>query len=213
MPDVRSASEIRRRIPVSQPKAIATTPTNTATPSPRRIHSSAPRDRFMNAKTLLPANSASASEQAAPSREMPTTEKPYARSRPATAAPVRINPRIGPAHGAHSNPVDTPRTSDRPMLGAASPPCPVHAPPNRTNGRDKISAKPGKQQCEPQHRKNHDREIRPSDWRARSRRRRTWPPRNRANVTAMPARTAARCAEKVDLRGRIRMATPAGYRG
>jgi hypothetical protein len=32
---------------------------------------------------------------------------------PSTAAPVRIKPRIGPAHGAQSNPVATPSSKDR----------------------------------------------------------------------------------------------------
>ena len=59
-------AEIRVRNPVSSPSAIAMTPTRTAAPRPRRIHSPAPSDLFMAANTRPPASSASASEVAAP---------------------------------------------------------------------------------------------------------------------------------------------------
>ena len=60
------ASETWVRNPVSRPKAIATTATSTAAPRPRRIHSPAPSERFIAAKTLPPTSSANASDVAAP---------------------------------------------------------------------------------------------------------------------------------------------------
>ena len=51
---------------LSQPKAMATTASNTATPSARLTHSPAPRDFFSAANTRPPARMATASEVAAP---------------------------------------------------------------------------------------------------------------------------------------------------
>src|SRR6516225_9135773 len=59
-------SETRVRKSVSTPKAIATTETSTATPRPRRIHSPAPRERFIAANTRPPTARASARDVAAP---------------------------------------------------------------------------------------------------------------------------------------------------
>ena len=60
------ASEACVRAPVSRPRAMATTPTSTATPRPRRIHSLTPSERFIAAKTRPPISKATASEVAAP---------------------------------------------------------------------------------------------------------------------------------------------------
>jgi len=59
-------SERRVRMSRSRPKATATTPARTAMPRIRRIHSSAPRERFMAAKTRSPARRATVREVAAP---------------------------------------------------------------------------------------------------------------------------------------------------
>ncbi len=53
--------------PVSQPMAMATTASRAAMPSPRRIHSPAPRCRVSAANTRPPIHTASASDVAAPS--------------------------------------------------------------------------------------------------------------------------------------------------
>ena len=60
------ASDACVSTPVSRPSAMATTPTSTATPRPRRIHSLAPSERFIAANTRPPISSATASEVAAP---------------------------------------------------------------------------------------------------------------------------------------------------
>src|ERR1700722_6218096 len=52
--------------PVSQPSAMATTPTSTATPSARRIQTSKDSDRFIAENTFFPASSAVPREVAAP---------------------------------------------------------------------------------------------------------------------------------------------------
>src|SRR6202021_283879 len=52
--------------PVSQPSAMATTPTSTATPRARRIQTSKDSDRFIAENTFFPARSAVPSEVAAP---------------------------------------------------------------------------------------------------------------------------------------------------
>ena len=52
--------------PLSQPRAMATTPSNMATPRPRRIHSPAPRDRFISLNRRPPASMVTASDTAAP---------------------------------------------------------------------------------------------------------------------------------------------------
>src|SRR3984885_9375881 len=147
MPDVLD-SESRRKTPVSQPNQIAPPPTSTATPSPRRIHSSAPSDRFIAANTLFPASSASASEVAAPAANANNKNVVWALG-PCKAAPAKINPSIGPAQGAHSNPVDTPSKTDRPTLGACCEFCPWTCPPSRTNGRLRYSAKFGNSNASP----------------------------------------------------------------
>ena len=54
-------------MPVSQPSAMAATATSTATPSTRRTHSPAAKERFMAAMTRVLAAAATASEAAAPS--------------------------------------------------------------------------------------------------------------------------------------------------
>ena len=71
------------------------------------------------------------------------------RWRPASAAPVRIRPRIGPAQGAQSRPVATPSRKDGPIRS-----CPAAASsadwdsraPSATSGRVSRSASAGKQQ-------------------------------------------------------------------
>src|SRR3977135_823681 len=65
------------------------------------------------------------------------------------AAPVKINPRIGPAHGAHSNPVDKPRINDWLTLGFDTLFCPWTLAPSRTKGRVKYSATLGKSNASP----------------------------------------------------------------
>ena len=64
--DAVLASETWVRKPVSTPKRIATTPTSTATPRPRRTHSPAPSERFIAVKTRPPMSRARASDVAAP---------------------------------------------------------------------------------------------------------------------------------------------------
>ena len=60
------AVEMRVRNPVSNPNAMATTPSSTNAPSPRLIHSPAPSDFFIAANTRPPIRSATASDVAAP---------------------------------------------------------------------------------------------------------------------------------------------------
>ena len=117
-------------------------------PPPRAI-ASEPRTRFP------PANTATASEVAAPAA--------YASSRntvlllaPSSAAPVRIRPRIGPAHGAHSNPVATPSSRDRPTLGFPSEPaefCETAAQPHQ-RPREPVRQRRPKQR-QPENRQHH----------------------------------------------------------
>ena len=99
----------------------------------------------MALNTRLPASNANASEAQAPAA--------YASSNtvvrgvgPAMAAPVSTRPRIGPAQGAHSNPVATPSRAEREIPPEAAP-----APgagrdsrsPAATNGRASVSANRG----------------------------------------------------------------------
>ena len=60
------ASETRVRNLVSRPSAMTATAARTAVPKPRLIHSPAPSDRFIAAKTRPPMTSASASDVATP---------------------------------------------------------------------------------------------------------------------------------------------------
>src|SRR6478736_953323 len=132
------AKDSRVSRPVSHPAAIATTPASTATPSPRRTQSTAPRD-FLKARSRpAPANTASARELIAPSA--------YAKSSsvvcvlgPLRAAPVSMRPRIGPAHGAQRNPVATPSAAEGSTLSDCPAPCSRRLP-NATNGRASQSA-------------------------------------------------------------------------
>ena len=128
------ASETRVSKPVSTPSPIASTPASTATPSPRRTHSPTPNERFISANTRPPTASANASEVAAPAAYTSNSSVVVALA-PCNAAPVSNNPRIGPAHGAHSKPVATPR----PAAAHAEPaPCVERCDnrlPSATNGR------------------------------------------------------------------------------
>ena len=137
---------------VSQPSAMATTPTITATPRARRIQTSKANERFIAAKTFFPARSAIASEVAAPNA-IRHQQKRRTNSGPRIAAPVKIKPRIGPAHGAQSKPVDIPSRNDLPrLLSVDGPPC--SRPPARTNGRVKRVGQRWKKQADSQHEKN-----------------------------------------------------------
>src|SRR6185312_14308776 len=110
------------RTVVSQPRAMATTPIMTATPMARRIHASQTRDFFIVANTLFPANRAIPKDVAAPSAKENRRNDVRAPG-PWRAAPVRINPRIGPAQGAQSRPVEIPSRNDVPGLaGCEGPP-------------------------------------------------------------------------------------------
>ncbi len=132
--------------PVSQPIAMATTASSAATPSARRIHSPAPSRRFSAVNTRPPIQIASASEVAAPSAY--ASSSPLVPTlAPCRAAPVRISPRIGPAHGAHSRPVATPISSEvptppRPASVALSADALSRAP-SRWNGDSRRSARAG----------------------------------------------------------------------
>src|SRR5277367_3446948 len=92
---------------VSHPSAMATTPMITATPKARRIQASNDKERFMAENALLPAKSAMPRELAAPSAK-DSNNKDERAPGPWIAAPVKIRPRIGPAQGAQSNPVEIP---------------------------------------------------------------------------------------------------------
>ncbi|MDT4852499.1 hypothetical protein FQZ97_867330 [compost metagenome] len=89
---------------------MAPTPASTAAPAMRRTPSPVGSVRFSADSSRPPDSSATASEVHAPvayassSSEVPTLA-------PLSAAPVRISPRIGPAHGAQSRPVPTPSHS------------------------------------------------------------------------------------------------------
>src|SRR5271156_6411760 len=108
---------------VSQPRAIATTPIITATPNPRRIHTSNESERFRAEKTLLPVKSAIPREVAAPKAKDRSKNEDRAPG-PCIAAPVKIKPRIGPAQGAQRSPVEIPSTKDFPIpVSADGPPC------------------------------------------------------------------------------------------
>ena len=153
-------SDTRARIPVSHPSAITTTPAMTATPSTRRTQTSTPRLRFIIRNTPCPASSASASAHAAPAAKV-RSSAPLRIPPPSTAAPVRIRPRIGPAHGVHSKPVETPSASDppidaRPSRGGWS------SPPSRTNGRDNESAMAGNSSAAPKTAKSTIASARPN---------------------------------------------------
>ena len=113
-------SETRVRKPVSKPNAMAATATGTATPKARLIHSPTPSDRFIAANIRPPTASASASDVAAPAA--------YASRRsvvptlaPLSAAPVRMRPSTGPAHGAHRSPVATPSNNEGNICAPGAP--------------------------------------------------------------------------------------------
>src|ERR1700678_1613143 len=114
------ASERRVSTLPSQPNAIATTASNTAAPNARLIHSPVPRERFKPANTRPPARIAIAREVAAPAAYANNNAEVWAFG-PEIAAPVRTRPRIGPAQGAHKNPVATPSSSEAAKTPFASP--------------------------------------------------------------------------------------------
>ena len=69
-----------------------------------------------------------------------------------SAAPVRIRPRIGPAHGAQSNPVPTPNKSGEkmtPRLDASSDEDSDSRSPSATSGLVNRSARPGNSNVTP----------------------------------------------------------------
>src|SRR6266850_3188116 len=139
------ASDNRVNTLLSNPNAIAATAINTATPSPRRTHSPAPSPLFNAPNTRPPARSAMANEAAAPAA-YPNSSNVVCAFGPEIAAPVRTNPRIGPAHGAQSSPVATPIKSGRaiPVSAgeAAGEPLPaVSLFPSAMNGRASKSAR------------------------------------------------------------------------
>src|SRR5580658_7271088 len=107
---VLTKENFARRL-VSQPSAMATTPMITAAPSARRIQRSKRRECFTVENTFFPAKSAIASEVAAPSAYDNNKNEERAPG-PWIAAPVKIKPRIGPAQGAHSRPVEIPSRKD-----------------------------------------------------------------------------------------------------
>ncbi len=76
----------------------------------------------MTESALLPAKSAIPREVAAPTAK-DNSKKDERAPGPWIAAPVKIRPRIGPAQGAQSNPVEIPSTNDFPTrsrrLGSA----------------------------------------------------------------------------------------------
>ena len=127
----------------SQPNRMATTATSTATPRPRLIHSPVPSDFLSRAKTLPPASSATAKDVAAPAAYANSSKVVRALG-PEMAAPVRMSPRMGPAQGAQSSPVATPRSK-----ACTSPNLPVPAVgcarrlPSATKGRANQSASRG----------------------------------------------------------------------
>ena len=132
---------------MSSPKAIASAPTTTAPPSTRRIHSSAPSERFIAANTRPPSSSATASDSALPAAYASSNSEVWTLA-PRSAAPVSIKPKMGPAHGAQSRPVATPSSSED--LGLPSAPAEVVSRlPSATNGRLSRSAKPGKSNASP----------------------------------------------------------------
>ncbi len=141
------ASDRRVSSPVSRPSAIAATPSSTSAPSTRRSRSPQPSERCIAANTRPPSSSASASEVAAPAANA-TSSRVVPTLAPLSAAAVRIRPRIGPAQGAHSRPVATPRPS------AAQAESPASArmdrrPPSATNGRASQSEKRGSNSASP----------------------------------------------------------------
>src|SRR5882762_6928249 len=105
------ASDKRVSTLLSQPSAMAATASNTATPNVRRTHSPAPRNRLSAANTLPPARMAMANDVAAPAAYANNNAVVCAFG-PEIAAPVRTRPRIGPAQGAHKNPVATPSSRE-----------------------------------------------------------------------------------------------------
>src|SRR5580692_2895018 len=130
----------------SHPRARATTPMMTATPNPRRIQTSNDRDRFNAAKTLLPAKSAMPRDVAAPNAN-DSNKNEVRTPGPCIAAPVRIKPKIGPAQGVQSKPVEIPNKKDFPM---PDPGDPLWSPdPTRTSGRVRNSAKEGNSRVSP----------------------------------------------------------------
>ncbi len=175
--------------PVSHPNPMTTTAARTATPRPRRTHSPAPRDFFSAANTRPPMRSASANEVAAPAAYMSNRTVVRALA-PWIAAPVRIRPRIGPAHGAHKKPVAIPRTKDVTITPRALPPADADSDkrfPNATTGLIKWSARDGNSSSTPN---TASRIIAPT--RPNSFARTTQPPptaasvATAANVNAMP---------------------------
>ena len=113
-------------------------------------HSPTPSERFIAANTRPPTKSASASEVAAPREKTNNSSDVWALA-PRSAAPVRMRPRIGPAHGAQSRPVATPSSSEG-STDASPSPCPAlsdNRTPSVTSGLDKRSARVGNRSAKP----------------------------------------------------------------
>src|SRR5215467_11313982 len=141
-------SETRVKKPVSRPKAIATTEISTATPRPRLIHSPAPRERFMAVNTRPPTARASARDVAAPAAQAKSNSDMMMLA-PFRTAPVKMRPSIGPAHGAHKNPVATPSRNEG-SIGASCAPTELESlAPKFTSGRIARLAKLGKMSVNP----------------------------------------------------------------
>ncbi len=141
------AVETRASTPVSRPNAIASAPTTTAPPSARRIHSSAPSERFIAANTLPPSSSAAPSDTAVPNAYA-SSSSDVSTFAPRSAAPVRIKPRIGPAQGAQSMPVAAPSKSDEPGLPSTRAE-ELSLLPSATTGRVMRFARPGSSSARP----------------------------------------------------------------
>jgi hypothetical protein len=81
---------------------------------------------------------------------------------PSNAAPVRIKPRIGPAHGAQSKPVAIPSRNDRKLPGLESESGEsARLLPNLTNGREIQSATVGSKSVTPKSAKTTSEAARP----------------------------------------------------
>src|SRR6516225_6957106 len=179
-------SETRVKKPVSRPKAIATTEISTATPRPRLIHSPAPRERFIAANARPPTARASARDVAAPAAYA-NSNSDVVMLAPFRAAPVKMRPNIGPAHGAHKTPVATPSRNEGSTAASCAPTELESLAPKFTNGLMARSARLGKISVNPKAARTTMAIARPY-WFAST----THPPATAANVaiaanvTAMP---------------------------
>jgi hypothetical protein len=166
---------------------MAPTPTRTAAPAARRIHSPVRSDPFNAENTRPPNNSAAASEVHAPAAYASSSNEVPALA-PLSAAPVRISPRIGPAQGAHNKPVPMPSTSgDRTDGRADEGPVPGSdsRKPSATSGLLMRSAHAGSSSVRPNAPSRAMAAYRPSSLSAT-----TQPPPTAASV-AMPVKASA----------------------